>query len=158
MSDLNNQLKEALVETLEELFNAEDPAHAELLVKTIIEIRGDMNLIMMTDQYVEKHIWAKLRDPTSNIQTLMSTTTTFVQCIDDIDTVIKKYVAAFVPFRSATMIVDDETISKAADHTELEKVLLNNYWLFFLLFAATNIRVVNAFLQTIVPKGKSNGS
>lgn len=160
MSDLNNQLKEALVEALEELFNAEDTTHAAALVNSINEIRGDMNLIMMTDQYVEKYVWQRLRVVTSNIQTLMSTTTTFVQCIDDIDAAIKNHVRSFVPFTNATKIVDDETIKKAVERPELEKILTDNHWLFFLLFASTNMRIVNAFLQSIVPptKGKSNGA
>ena len=154
MSDLNNQLQEALVEALEELFNAEDAAHAENLIKVITEIRGDLNLIMMTDEYVERYVWEKLRNATSNIQTLMATTATFVQCIDDIDSVIKRYVRAFVPFTNATLIVDNETITKAAEHSELEKILLNNYWLFFMMYAATNMRTVNRFLATIVPAAK----
>jgi hypothetical protein len=154
MSDLNNQLQEALVEALEELFNAEDEAHAENLVRVITEVRGDLNLIMMTDEYVERYVWEKLRNATSNIQTLMATTATFVQCIDDIDSVIKRYVRAFVPFTNTTQIVDTETITKAADHDELEKILLSNYWLFFMMYAATNMRTVNRFLATIVPKEK----
>lgn len=159
MSDLNNQLQEALVEALEELFNAEDAAHAENLVRIITEIRGDLNLIMMTDEYVERYVWEKLRNATSNIQTLMTTTATFIQCIDDIDLVIKRYVRAFVPFTNTTQIVDNETIVKAVDHDELEKILLSNYWLFFMMYAATNMRIVNTFLQTIVPKEKKkNGT
>jgi hypothetical protein len=158
MSDLNNQLKEALVEALDELFNAEDVAHSHKLIDTITEIRGDLNLIMMTDDYAEKHVWDKLRNVTSNIQTLMTTTATFVQAIDDIDVAIKKFVGAFVPFTNKTAIVDNETLKKAVEHTELEQVLLNNYWLFFLMYAATNMRVVNAYLSTLIPKGKGRGA
>jgi hypothetical protein len=151
MSDLNNQLKEALVEALNELFNAEDEAHAEGLVTIITEIRGDTNLIMFADKYVESNVWKKLREKTSYIQTLMATTATFVQCVDDIDLAIKRFVPAFVPFTNATGIVDNETIDKAAEHSELETILKANYWLFFLMYAATNMRVVNQFLASLVP-------
>lgn len=159
MSELNDQLQQALVEALDELFNAEDEAHATNLVQVITEIRGDLNLIMMTDKYVEQQVWARLRNVTSNIQTLMATTTTFVQGIDNIDSVIKKSVGAFVPFTSRTKIVDSDTFEKAAEHAELEEILLANYWLFFLLYASTNMRVINNYLATRVPsKGKHNGS
>lgn len=154
MSDFNNQLQEALIEALDELYNAEDAKHAELIVQTINEIRGDMNLIMMTDKYVEKHVWEKLRKITSTMQTLMSTTTTFVCCIDDVEGAIKRFVRAAIPFTNATQIVDDETINKAAEHIELEKVLMNNLWLFFLLYASTNMRIVNKFLVSIQPVKK----
>ncbi len=154
MSDSNNQLQEALIEALEELYNAEDANHAELIVKTINEIRGDMNLIMMTDDYVEKHVWHKLRNVTSTIQTLMSTTTTFISCIDDVEAAIKRFVRAAIPFTNATRIVDDETIKKAAEHKELEKVLTDNLWLFFLLYASTNMRIINKFLISIQPPKK----
>lgn len=151
MSDLNNQMKNALVEALNELFNAEDTAHAEGLIAIITEIRGDTNLIMFADKYVETNVWKKLREKTSYIQTVMATTATFVQCIDDVDMAIKRFVPGFVPFTNATDIVDDETIEKAADHPELEKILKANYWLFFLMYAATNMRVVNQFLASLVP-------
>jgi hypothetical protein len=88
----------------------------------------------------------------------MTTTATFVQAIDDIDVAIKKFVGAFVPFTNKTAIVDNETLKKAVEHTELEQVLLNNYWLFFLMYAATNMRVVNAYLSTLIPKGKGRGA
>lgn len=160
MSELNNQLQQALVDALEELFNAEDEAHATNLITVISEIRDDLNLIMMTSEYVEKHVWSKLRNVTSNIQTLMSTATTFLQGIDDVEGAIRTSVAKFVPFTNKTLIVDEETITKAAEHKELEDILLANYWLFFLMYAATNKRVINAYLLTRVPagKGKANGS
>lgn len=151
MSTLNNQLKEALVEALNELFNAEDEAHADGLIDIITEIRGDTNLIMYADKYVETNVWKKLRSTTSYIQTLMSTTATFVQCIDDIDDAIKHCVPGFIPFTNSTGIVDDETITKAAELGELEKTLKDNYWLFFLMYAATNMRVVNQFLASMIP-------
>ena len=151
MSELNNQLKRALVEALNELFNAEDDLHAQGLIDIIDEIRGDTNLIMFADKYVETNVWKKLRENTSYIQTLMATTATFVQCIDDIDKAIKRFVPAFIPFTNGTGIVDDETIAKAADHAELEDVLKCNYWLFFLMYAATNMRVINEFLLSVVP-------
>jgi hypothetical protein len=151
MSESNNQLKEALVEALEELFSSDDIEHATFLVDIMREIRADLNLIMMTDKYAELYVWKKLREQVSTIQTLMSTTATFVQSIDDIDGLIGKYVRAFIPFNNATEIVDEETISKAAEHVELEKVLKSNYWLFFLMFASTNMRIVNAYLNSIAP-------
>lgn len=161
MSESNNQLKEALVEALEELFSADDMAHATFLVDLMREIRADLNLIMMTDQYAELYVWKKLREQVTPVQTLMSTTATFVQSIDDIDGLIDKYVRAFIPFNNATKIVDEETLSKAAEHQELAKILKSNYWLFFLMFAATNLRLVNAYLLTITPppgrKEKANG-
>lgn len=154
MSAINSQLNDALIETLTELFNAEDEEHAQGLIALIIEVRGDMNLIMMSDQYVEANIWNKIRTKTSNVQTLMSTTATFIQQIDDIDTAIKRFVRSAVPFTSATQIVDHETITKAVDHSELERVLTCNLWLFFLLYSSTNMRVVNAYLATLAPPGK----
>lgn len=155
MSELNNQIKEALVEALTELFNAEDELHAQGLIEIINEVRGDTNLIMFADKYVETNVWTKLRENTSYIQTLMATTATFVQCIDDIDLAIKRFVPGFVPFTNATGIVDNETISKAVEHDELEKALKSNYWLFFIMYAATNMRVVNHFLAPLVP-GRGN--
>lgn len=161
MSESNNQLKEALVEALEELFSSDDIEHATFLVDIVREIRADLNLIMMTNEYAELYVWKKLRDKVSPIQTLMSTTATFVQSIDDIDGLIKKYVRSFIPFNNATKIVDEETITKAAEHDELTKILQSNYWLFFLMFAATNMRIVNAYLATIAPpsgkRDKANG-
>lgn len=159
MSEINNQLKEALIEALDELYHADDEAHADYLIRTISEVRDDLNLILMTDEYAERYIWSKLRSNSSNVQTLMATTATFVQCIDNIDETIKKFVPAFVPFRSPTQIVDGETFEKAVDHAELEKVLLNNYWLFFLLYASTNKRIINGFLSTMLPviKAKKRG-
>ena len=151
MSDLNNQMNNALVEALSELFEAEDEAHAQGLVTIITEIRGDTNLIMFADKYVETNVWKKLREKTSYIQTVMATTATFVQCIDDIDVAIKRFVPGFVPFTNATAIVDNETIEKAAEHDELITILKNNYWLFFLMYAATNMRIVNRFLEQLVP-------
>lgn len=154
MSEVNNQLKEALLEALEELFNAEDEVHAHSLVKLISDIRADLNIIMLTDKYATAHIWHKLRQNISNIQTIMSTTATFVQCVDDIDGAITKFVSSFVPFTDRTTVVDDETIIKAASHDELKQVLLTNYWLFFLVYAATNLRIVNGFLNSILPNVK----
>ena len=159
MSELNNQMKQALVETLDELFNAEDEAHAHGLINIINEIRGDTNLIMFADKYVVTNVWKKLREQTSFIQTLMATSATFVQCIDDIDLAIKRFVPGFVPFTNSTGIVDNETIEKAAEHRELEDILKANYWLFFLMYAATNMRIVNHFLAQLVPtkQGKKEG-
>lgn len=155
MSEVNNQLKEALLEALEELFNAEDELHADNLVRLISEIRADLNIIMLTDKYATVHIWHKLRQNISNVQTIMATASTFVQCIDDIDGAINKFVSAFVPFTNKTMVVDDEIIVKAANHEEIRQVLLSNYWLFFLVYAATNLRIVNGFISSILPTVKA---
>lgn len=154
MSEVNNQLKEALLEALEELFNAEDELHAHNLVNLISEMRADLNIIMLTDKYAALHVWHRLRQNISNVQTIMSTTATFIQCIDDPDGAINKFVPAFLPFTNKTTVVDDETITKAANHEELRQVLLSNYWLFFLIYAATNLRLVNGFLSSIIPKEK----
>ena len=154
MSELNMQLKESFLEALEELYNAEDQIHADSLVELISEIRDDLNIIMLTNAYVETHIWSKIRAKSSNVQTLMATTSTFIQGIDDPDTAIKKYVKSFIPFTNKSIIVDNETISKAAEHTELERILLDNYWLFFLIIAATNKRILNGFLTSMIPVGK----
>lgn len=154
MSTTNDQLKLALLEALEELYNADDEAHADNIVKLINTIRDDLNIILMTNEYVEKYIWRELRQNSSNVQTLMATSATFIQCIDNIDELIPKYVASFVPFNNGTKIVDTETFTKAVDHSELQAVLLSNHWLFFLLYAATNKRIINGFINSILPDVK----
>lgn len=151
MSETNDQLALALNQALEELFNADEANIAYTLLESVNKIRDDLNIIMMSDTYAINHIWNDIRSKPGLVQTLMSTTSTFIQCIDNIDQVITSFVPMFVPFTNKSIIVDSETISKAVEHTELKEVLLNNYWLFFLLYAATNKRIVNMFLSSLLP-------
>lgn len=142
MYEANKQMRAALVEAIHELFLSEDLIHSTKLIEVFDSIRSDLNLIMMDSKYVEKYVWEKLRAPASMQQTLISTTATFLQGVDDIDTVIDQMVNRLIPFTSASMIVDDETIGKAVDQTTLAKILKDNYWLFFVIYATTNMRVV----------------
>ena len=151
MSETNDQLALALNQALEELFNADEANIAYTLLESVNKIRDDLNIIMMSDTYAINHIWNDIRSKPGLVQTMMSTTSTFIQCIDKIDQVITSFVPMFVPFTNKSIIVDSETISKAVEHTELKEVLLNNYWLFFLLYAATNKRIVNMFLSSLLP-------
>lgn len=154
MQKANEQMRAALVESIHELFLSEDNLHSAGFLEILNSIRSDLNLIMMDSQYVEANVWAKLRSPASMQQTLISTTATFLQGVDDIDAIIEKMVPRLVPFTSASLIVDDETIGKAVDHNELIKVLRNNYWLFFIIYAATNMRVVLDTSLEYAPKGE----
>lgn len=157
MYEANQQMRSALVEAIHELFLSEDLIHSTKLIEVFDSIRSDLNLIMMDSQYVEKYVWEKLRTPASMLQTVISTTATFLQGVDNIDAVIDRMVLRLIPFTSASMIVDDETIGKAVDHRDLAKILKDNYWLFFVIYATTNMRVVletAAEYKPVETKGK----
>ena len=151
-------MREALGEAIHELFLSEDTKHSTAFVEVLDGIRSDLNLFMVDSQYAEKNIWGKFRTPSSMLQTLISTTATFLLGVDNIDQVIEQLVPRLVPFTAKSMIVDDETIGKAVDHTELVKILKDNYWLVFVIYAATNMRVVLEISLTYTPStGKGAG-
>lgn len=142
MHEANQQMRAALIEAIHELFLSEDLNHSTKLIEVFDSIRSDLNLIMMDSKYVERYVWEKLRTPASMLQTVISTTATFLQGVDNIDSVIDQLVPRLIPFTASSMIVDDETIGKAVDHQLLAKILKDNYWLFFVIYATTNMRVV----------------
>ncbi|ABY63061.1 hypothetical protein ST201phi2-1p232 [Pseudomonas phage 201phi2-1] len=142
MHEANQQMRTALTESIHELFLSEDSAHSAGFIEILNGIRSDLNLLMMDSKYVEKYVWEKFRKPTSMQQTLISTTATFLQGVDNIDEVIEQMVPRLIPFTSKSMIVDDETIGKAVEHHDLVEILKDNYWLFFVVYATTNMRVV----------------
>lgn len=152
MYEANQQMRAALIEAIHELFLSDDKDHSTAFIEILNSIRSDLNMIMMDSRYIEKYIWEKLRKPSSMQQTLISTTATFLQGVDNVDTIIEQMVPRLIPFTAASMIVDDETIGKAVDHRELIKILKDNYWLFFVLYATTNMRVV---LETILEHSPS---
>lgn len=156
MQEANEQLKATLVEAIHELFLSEDPKHSSNFIEILNGIRSDLNLIMITDKYVEKYIWEKFRSPASMQQTLIATTATFLMGVDDIDGVIDAVVPRWIPFKAATKIVDDETITKAVEHTDLTRLLKDNYWLFFVIFTALNMRIVLETTLAHVPGQKGN--
>lgn len=158
MFEANQQMRAALVEAIHELFLSEDRAHSTKLIEVFDGIRSDLNLIMMDSKYIEKYVWEKLRSPASMQQTLISTTATFLQGVDEIDSVIEQMVPRLVPFTASSMIVDDETIGKAVEHNELVKILKDNYWLFFVIYATTNMRVVLETAAEYVPADGKGGT
>lgn len=151
MNDANMQMKTALSEAIHELFLSEDETHRTAFIDVLNGIRSDLNLIMMDSKYIEKYVWDKFRKPSSMLQTLLCTTTTFLMGVDDIDGVITQMVPRLVPFTANNLIVDDETLGKAVDHKELLDILNNNYWLVFVLYAVTNMRVILDTLTEYVP-------
>ncbi len=157
MNEANQQMRAALIEAVHELFLSEDRKHSTQLIEVFDSIRSDLNLIMMDSKYVEKYVWDKLRKPASMQQTLISTTATFLQGVDNIDGIIEQMVPRLIPFTSSSMIVDDETIGKAVEHTDLVNILKDNYWLFFVIYATTNMRVVlETAAEYAIPEGKGN--
>jgi len=153
MHEANQQMKEALIESIHELFLSEDAVHSAGFIEILNSIRSDLNLLMMDSKYVEKYVWEKFRKPTSMQQTLISTTATFLQGVSDIDSIIDQMVPRLVPFTSKSTIVDDETIGKAVEHTDLKNILKDNYWLFYVVYATTNMRVVLETTLEHTPKG-----
>lgn len=144
-------MRDALSEAIHELFLSEDTKHSTAFVEVLDGVRSDLNLFMVDSQYAEKNIWGKFRTPSSMLQTLVATTATFLQGVDNLEEVIDQLVPRLVPFTSSSMIVDDETIGKAVDHAELKKILRDNYWLIFVIYAATNMRVVLEISLTYAP-------
>lgn len=152
MTTINEQATEALISTLHELFNAESEKNRNAFIGVINDIRGTMHLTMIDDRYAEKHIWSKFRGDVDLVQTVMSLTTTFIQHFDDISLVVTTLGPKFVPFTVHSKIIDDEVMDKAVDGNVLTDILKANYWLFFLLFTAVNLRVVNQVMQAYIPE------
>lgn len=151
----NEQMKVALIEAIHELFLSEDPKHSAGLIEALNFVRSDLNLVLMSNEYVKQYIWEKFRSPASMLQTLVNTTNTFLMGVDDIDSVIEQAAERMIPFKSGTRIVDDETLDKAVDQKELIETLKNNYWLFFVLYATSNMRIVSETSTTYIPKPAS---
>lgn len=157
MQKANEQMREALTESIHELFLSEDGNHSSKFLEVLNEIRSDLNLIMIDSKYVETHIWTKFRTPASMQQTLIATTATFLMGVDDLDNVIQQVVTRWVPFTERNDIVDDETLQKAVDHSELTTILKNNYWLLFIIYATLNMRVVLDIAAGYAPADAKNG-
>lgn len=149
-------MRAALVEAIHELFLSEDGKHSSAFIEVLDGVRSDLNLFMIDSKYAEINIWSKFRTPSSMLQTLVATTATFLQGVDDIDKIIEQMVPRLVPFTSSSMIVDDETLGKATDHKDLIKILKDNYWLFFVIYATTNMRVVLETALTHTPGSKAD--
>lgn len=152
MQKANEQMRGALNESIHELFLSEDNLHSTEFLSILNDIRSDLNLVMIDSRYAEKHIWEKFRKTPSMLQTLMSTTATFLQGVDDLDDTIMMLVPRLVPFTNQSEIVDDETIGKAVDQSALADVLKKNYWLLFIIYAATNMRVVQEAAAEYIPR------
>lgn len=156
MHSYNEQMRTALAEAIHELFLSEDTAHSTAFLEVLDGIRSDLNLFMVDSKYAETNIWVKFRTPSSMLQTLIATTATFLQGVDDVDKIIDQMVPRLIPFTATSMIVDDETIGKAVEHADLAKILKDNYWLFFVIYATTNMRVVLEISLNYTP-GKVTG-
>ncbi|AEH03594.1 hypothetical protein AVT69_gp169 [Pseudomonas phage PhiPA3] len=147
-------MQEALIVALTELMQAEDEIIVGKLITLITELRLRHMTFMLNDALVVRHLWSDIRENQALLSSLMNTTTTFIMELSSPGEAINLLARSLVPFSVESSIVDREILGKAANYPTLQQTFSTNEWLFFLVFASTQMRLVNSVLAAAKLKGK----
>lgn len=148
---MNETIREAMIGALHEVAASSSKETFTAFIAVIGTIREELVLTYMADQYVDMHIWPLLRKEVDLTKALLNATVNFTLAIEDIDSAITEFSNKAVSFTAKSKIVDDDLMKKSVSQQELATTLLNNHWLFLLLFASTQMYLVNTVaLQYVV--------
>lgn len=153
-ANINLVMQEALIIALEELFQSTTAEDSTALVGYINTIRESYNMFHLSDAQLVSKLWTEMRmDPSKNVvSNLMHTTTSFLLEMENPEVGYKHLAERMVPYSNNSTIVDKELIGKSPKLDDLVKYFANNEWLFFMIFAALNMRLVNTVVQKYVPR------
>jgi len=135
-------LREAMVGALHEIAASSSTVNLANFIDVVKSIREDLVLTYMTDLYVTTHVWPMLRKDIDLTKSVLSGTANFCSSIDDLPGTINKFSNRVVCFTERSEIVDDDLLGKSVSQKDLEKTLINNNWLFFLLFCSIHLYLV----------------
>lgn len=136
-------LREAMVGAVHEIAASSDTATLAAFIDVVKTIREEMVLTYMTDEYVKQHVWGLVRKDTILMKSILHGVANFSMCIDDLPGAIKLFANKAVCFTKKSVIVDDDLMGKSVEQKDLEGILTNNHWLFFLLFCSTHLYLIN---------------
>lgn len=142
-SGISEVLQNALGIAISELVSVDDSLVVAHILEHISELRNNMMISSFNDRVIINQIWSGIRSKQDVLGALMSTVTTFTMEIEDIDVAIGYLCKRVVPFTPDSVMVDRELLGKAANVDELEGTFRQNHWLFFLVYASTQLRHVN---------------
>jgi len=147
---MNEIIREAMIGALHEVAASSSKEVFTAFIAAIGTIREELVLTYMADKYVELHIWPLFRKEVDLTKALLNATVNFTLAIDNIGGAIEEFSNKAVSFTVKSKIVDDDLMLKSVSQQELTDTLLNNHWLFFLLFASTQMYLVNAVASQYV--------
>lgn len=156
---MNEMIREAMVGALHEVAASSSLKIFGDLIEVINMIREELVLTYMADEYVRLHVWSKIRKEVELTTALLNASVNFTLAIDDIDSAVKNFAHKAICFTSKSKIIDDDLMGKTVSQKELEETLANNHWLFLLLYASTQIYLVNAVGNEYIqgePNAKTN--
>lgn len=141
---MNEAIREALVGAVHEIAASSTSETFSDFIEVIKKIREELVLTYMSDTYVRQNVWPLIRKDIDLTTAIISATANFSLALDDIESAIKVFAQRAVCFTAKSQIVDDDLMGKSVYAQELEKTLNQNHWLFFVLFASTQLYLVNS--------------
>lgn len=145
-------LREAMVGALHEIAASSSTVNLANFIDVVKSIREDLVLTYMSDLYVTTHVWPMVRKDIDLTKSVLSATANFCSSIDDLGATINKFSNRVVCFTAQSAIVDDDLLGKSVSQKDLEKTLLNNNWLFFLLFCSIHLYLVIQVGSQYIPE------
>lgn len=140
---MNEIIREALVGAVHEVAASSSRDVFANFISVIKKVREEMVLTYMDDKYVKMYVWPLLRNDINLTKALLNATANFTMAIPNLPEAINTFSNKAICFTSKTVIVDDDLLGKTISQSELKTTLENNHWLFFILFASTQIYLVN---------------
>lgn len=147
---INDNLKFALGEAVAEMIFSSSEEHIRLIMETVNEIRNTTLIAHLNDRVIINKVWDSIRTKQDVMITLFSITATFNLHLNDVDEACEWFIGRFVPYRATSSIVDKETIDKTIPEKDVQGMFKDNLWLFFLVYASTQLRVVMPIIQQVV--------
>lgn len=160
---MNEMIREALVGAIHEIAASSTLETFADFVSVVKQVREELVLTYMSDEYAKRNVWPLIRKEIDLTTAVINATANFCLSIDDVEAAITAFANKAICFQAKSQIVDDDLMGKTVYAAELAKTLNQNHWLFFILFASTQIYLVNSvgaiYIPTETPtKGGSNGS
>lgn len=159
---MNEIIREALVGAIHEIAASSTPETFADFVEAIKTIREQLVLTYMSDEYVKLNVWPIIRKDIDLTTAIIAATANFCLAIPDLNAAIQDFSSKAICFTSKSKIVDDDLMGKSVYSEQLKITLEQNQWLFFIMFAATQVYLVNSvgglYIPKVDPKGGRNGS